>query len=211
MYYDYQANLENWMEHDSRNYFEKVNSNLYITNQVIDPNKLHYAIVGNSRITNYNEKDSIDPTGVINPNIGATTVIWQNGNSNGIISKEETSGTYEYNKKNNTYDVKNRKQIYDVDTSIPNIKLTSNFLWTGDNGRSCGFNYSPPNGTILILGMKDTYQPVMLGTVPSNPATLYPILKSGEVSMSGYGNNFIHCGQSDKITLFCGSKAGEID
>lgn len=186
-------------------------SERYITNDKYSDLRLRLAVINNSTQQNYKNKESLDLTNVYDPIQGKVVIQWMKGNNNGVNAIERLSGTWEYKRENNDYNIKNRKPIYQVDSSMPNVKLTSPFIWTGDNGKSCGINYVPPNNSICIIGNKESTQPLILGYLPSNPAVLYPALKPGEVSISGYGNNFIHWSQSDKITIYCRSNVDEYD
>ena len=172
--------------------------------------RIRLASINNFSEVNYQNKHPLDLTNVYNNNTNRVVIKWLQGNHGGIIAGDIYSGDWIYNPDNDTYKVKDRKDIYTVTSNQPCVDLTSPFIWTG-NGRSCGFNYVPPNNSIAMIGKRDTGQSLILGYIPSNPKVLYPKLKPGEVSISGYGNNFMHFGQSDQITIYCKSDEGEYD
>lgn len=202
-----EANLFNKDQQAKRNNI----NDIFLTHDANNGLRLRLATINNSNEQNYLNKDSLDLTNVYDSSTGKVSIKWMRGNHNGAMASECKSGKWEYNKNNNTYTVKDRKPLYTVDSSTPTVTLSSPFIWTGDNGKSCGFNYVPPNNSICIIGNKETGQPMILGYEASNPAVLYPTLKPGEVSISGYGNNFIHWSQSDKISIYCKSNKGELD
>lgn len=204
-----QLNLAN--QNEINRHFINQNKNLWLYPDVNADLRLRYAIIQNPSIENVQEKNSLDLTNVYNPNTGGVTVSWFQNNNGGVKGQEKESGSWEVNEEQVNISVKDRKQDYNVSSTVPNVRLTSPFIWTGDDNRCCGFNYVPPNKSIVLMGNKEFNQPVMLGYVASNPSVLYPVLKPGEVSISGYGNNFIHWGQSDKISIYCKSNAGEVD
>lgn len=204
-----QMNMAN--QNDLNKHFIQQNKNLWLYPDQNASLILRYATIQNPSISNAEEKNSLDLTNVYNPQTGGVTISWFQNNNSGVVAKEQSSGSWELNKKQNTNDIKDRTQPYNVSSTIPNVRLSSPFIWTGDDGRCCGFNYVPPNNSIVLMANKEFNQPVMLGFVPSNPSVLYPVLKPGEVSISGYGNNFIHWSQSDKISIYCKSEAGKVD
>ena len=204
-----QVNLAN--QNKLNQHFNLQNKNLWLFSDNDAALRLRYATIQNASIENAQEKNSLDLTNVYNPNTGGVTISWFQNNNGGVQGKEQSSGNWEVNAEQTNISVKDRQQDYNVASTVPNVRLSSPFIWTGDNNRCCGFNYIPPNNSIVLTGNKEFNQPVILGYVPSNPAALYPILKPGEISISGYGNNFIHWGQSDKISIYCKSVAGEVD
>lgn len=195
-----------FMKHNQANYVQ------YDSNNQL---RLRTAIVGNSRVSTAETKDPLDMINSLNQANGTIAISYMNGVSGtGPLADIEAQKS-EYIKSNNTYNFNDRKFNYNTSSTDANIKITSPYIWTGkdrdDNDNWCGFNYVPLQNSIAILGNKETGQPLILNYIPSNPSVLLPALKPGEIAISGYGNNYLHFSQSDKITLHCESKEGKTD
>lgn len=170
----------------------------------------HLGVLADYNDPNLKNKDPLDikNTYNINTNSGIFKYLYSNG---GVSASQYYNTNWEYISENNQYKVKDRKNYYNIDYSMQCVKVASPFIWTG-NGNYCGFNFVPPNNTIFILQKDETGRVYANGTIPSNSTIMNnPQLYPGEISISGYGNNYILWNQSDKINIYCKAKEGDID
>ena len=154
--------------------------------------------------------DPLDVTRVVNLNTGQVVLRWLDA-PGGIIRANDLDGEWIYNKENSSYNPEDRTlDEWHIQSRREMVQLTYPFIWSNAENY-CGMNYIPPIGSIVIVGFRKLGLPIILGYLSNNYKTLYPILKPGEISIKGYGNNYIHNRQSDKLDLTAWSKNGEID
>lgn len=195
--------------------------------------RLRIAIIDNHEIKRpqYSKINPLDPKDVINLNTGNVTLRWVDM-PGGIIRDKNMAGKWEHNKEYEDSNVDKHENIdenntgsnayakglpenRDYDEWIINsrremVQLTHPFIWA-DSTNYCGMNYIPPVGSMVIVGFKKHGHPVILGYVPTHYAVCKPVLKPGEITMKGYGNNYIHWRQSDKLDMKVWAEEGKID
>ena len=188
--------------------------------------RLRIAVIDNHEIKRqqYSKIDPLDTKEIVNLNTGCVVLRWLDM-PGGIIRDANTAGKWEHNKKYEHTSV-NKHENIDESTNMSNtsdpyilgmpenrnhdewnitsrremVELTHPFMWSSiDN--YCGMNYLPPVGSVVIVGFKKHGLPIILGYVPTNYTICKPILKPGEITMKGYGNNYIHWRQSDKLDM----------
>lgn len=195
--------------------FMKDNVNNYVNHDNNSDLRLRMAVITNSKVPVAENKDPLDMTQTLNQSRGSVAISYMNGVSGTGPAAGTDIQTSQYIKSNNSYKLADRKFNYDTTSTDANTKLSMPYIWTGQNSDGentwCGFNYVPLQNSIALMGNKESGQPLILNYVPSNPEILLPALKPGEIAISGYGHNYIHWGQSDKITIHCDSKQGGID
>ena len=179
--------------------------------------RLRLAMIDNYEIKrDQNVKyDPLDVTKVVNLNNGLVTLRWLDA-PGGIMRPNNLEGEWIHNKENATFNPEDRTlNEWYISSQREMVQLTHSFIWSGKdkngNNNYCGINYIPPIGAIVIVGFRKLGLPIILGYLSNNYTTLYPILKPGEISTKGYGNNYIHNRQSDKLDLTAWSKIGEKD
>ena len=179
----------------------------------ISSDSLKLAVVQDFRDPNSQNKDPLDQTNIIKDD--KVVIKWFRHES-GLIGSSYLAGDWKYIPQNDTYEIKNKKKHYAITSNQLNVTRTYPFIWAEKDKelsipRCCGINYVPPNGSIAIASQLATGETYLNNYVISNPDALYPVLKPGEISIMGYGNNFIYWGQSDKISIYCKSNEGEYD
>lgn len=173
--------------------------------------KLRLAIIDNYEIERKsNFIDPLDTKNIINHNNGNIVIKWLDG-PGGIIRPQEVGGKWDYLRKNDKYNPEERDfNEWDIMSRREQIPLTHPFIWT-NNTNYCGFNFMPPVGSIVVVGFRKLGLPVILGYLSNHFKICYPVLKPGEMSMKGYGNNYTHWRWSDKMDMKVWSKEGEYD
>jgi hypothetical protein len=179
--------------------------------------RLRLAVIDNPEVQKglYDVTNPVDPTNVINLNTGCVTLRWI-GYPGGVIrpggtDKGGTSGTYDNEPKPNQVSPSTRDWTnWQIDSRREQVEISSPFIWSNDNNW-CGFNYIPPVGSICVVGFKKHGLPVILGYINQHYKVTAPVLRPGEMCMKGYGKNYIHWRDSDKIDIKAWSEAGDID
>lgn len=90
------------------------------------------------------------------------------------------------------------------------LDLSHAFIWANEDNW-CGINSLPPVGTKVAIGFLKNNQPVILSCIQTNYKVCKPYLKPGETLIKGYGNNYVHFRQSNKIDIHADSIKGKID
>ena len=169
--------------------------------------RLRLAIIDNYESKREKGYDPLDIKNVINLNTGLVTLKWLDS-SGGVMRPNEMGGEWIYNAENAQLNPEDRTlNEWYIQSRREMVQLTYPFMWSNDKNY-CGINYIPPVGSIVIVGFKKLGLPIILGYLSNNYKTLYPVLKPGEISIKGYGNNYIHNRQSDKIDLTAWSEKG---
>lgn len=174
--------------------------------------RLRLAVVDNPEIKR-NKYDKIDPLntkGIVNHNTGNITLRWLDS-PGGIIRPQETGGDWKYNEKKDKYDPDEREfDEWSITSRREQVQLGHPFIWSNDSNW-CGFNYIPPVGSVVVVGFRKQGMPIILGYMPTHYKICYPVLKPGEMTMKGYGNNYTHWRWSDKLDMKVWCKEGELD
>lgn len=198
--------------------------------------RLRVAIIDNPEIKReqYSKINPLDIKNIINLNTGNVVLRWVDM-PGGIIRGNDLGGKWEHNKKYEHNGVNLHTDIneytefegqtdpysmaqpenrhyseWDISSRREMVQLTHPFIWQ-DSTNYCGFNYIPPVGSMVIVGFKKFGHPVILGYVPTHYAVAKPTLKPGELVMKGYGSNYIHWRQSDKLDMKVESTKGKVD
>ena len=203
--------------------------------------RLRIAIVDNPEIKReqYSRIDPLDTKNIINLNTGNIVLKWVDM-PGGIIRGSDLAGKWEHNKAYEHNGVNLHTDIneytefsgqtdaysmaqpenrdlneWDITSRREMVQLTHPFIWQNSDNY-CGFNYIPPVGSMVIVGFKKFGQPVILGYLPTHYAVvdlpkLGPVLKPGELVMKGYGHNYIHWRQSDKLDMKVEAEKDYID
>lgn len=193
-------------------------ANKYTTK--FDEVRLRLAQIDNYELDRSNGvSDPLDITKVVNMNTGKVTLRWMYYNGGQMKSSEfaypsdgyTEDWNYDSTKdskypEDRTLDCYNHDKASDRET----VQLTHAFLWSNSNNW-CGMNYLPPVGSIVVVGFARDNKPLILGYLNNSYETCKPYLKPGEIMMKGYGNNYIHWRQSNKLDIFAGCTNGEID
>jgi hypothetical protein len=194
-------------------------SNTYVKGQSNPDLRLRYCTISNYRDQNDNLPEEptsddltdffLDMKGIYRGDTHCVITSWLSGNEGGVSGPTYFGADWNL-EENQSYELNDRKQQYSTNSALPCVNLSSPFIWTG-NGRHCGIDFVPPKNSLIITGKVDTGQQVILGYTATNPEVITPVLKPGEVSISGYGNNYIYWGQSDKINIYCKAEKDEKD
>jgi len=174
--------------------------------------RLRLALIDNYELKREQDSsyDPINIKDVVNLNTGFVTLRWLDA-SGGVMRSNDFAGDWIYNQENSAYNPEDRTlNEWYIQSRREMVQLTYPFMWSNTTNY-CGMNYIPPVGSIVIVGFRKLGLPIILGFLSNNYKTLYPILKPGEISIKGYGNNYIHNRQSDKLDLTAWSKIGEKD
>lgn len=197
--------------------------------------RLRIAVIDNHEIKRpqYSKIDPLDIKNIINLNTGNVVLRWVDM-PGGILRSENTDGKWEHNKKYEDSSGVNKHEDVDeyqdgtseayklglpenrdydewtINSRREMVQLTHPFIWA-DSTNYCGMNYIPPVGSKVIVGFKKQGMPIILGYIPTHYAICKPVLKPGEIVMKGYGNNYIHWRQSDKLDMKVWTTKGNTD
>lgn len=178
-----------------------------------------------AQIDNYNIKrdntfsSPLDTDHVLNMKTGKVTLRWMYYPGGDCRSDEygyPSEGFDEDWKYDANKDVKNPEERtldcynHDKASNKETVPLTHSFIWSNSKNW-CGTNYLPPVGSVVIVGFAKNNIPYILGYLQTNYEICKPYLKPGEILTKGYGNNYIHWRQSNKLDIFAGSNIGEVD
>lgn len=179
--------------------------------------RLRLAVVDNPEINRgpYDVVNPVDPSNVINLNTGTITLRWI-GYPGGVIrpggtDKGGTSGTYVNEPKPNQVSSTTRDWTnWQIDSRREQVDISSPFIWA-DTKNWCGINHIPPVGSVCVVGFKKHGLPVILGYINLHYKVTAPVLRPGEMCIKGYGKNYIHWRDSDKLDIRVWSEVGDID
>lgn len=150
----------------------------------------------------------IDTAGVVNPATQKVCLRWL-GMNGGVVrpGNDQASGTAR--ESYNPEDAKFAEQSSST-SQRPLVPLTHPFIWvSADNW--CGFNHLPPIGAKVIVGFSKNREPYILGYINPQPKLCKPVIRPGEMCIKGYGNNYVHWRQSNKLDLHAGVDEGTLD
>jgi len=174
--------------------------------------RLKIGIIENFEIDrNPSNFDPLDVKGVVNMTTGKVTIRWVDipGGVVGASSKS-TTGKYKLIKENQNELPELTKTYISDDSRKEYVPLTHAFIWADDKNW-CGFNYIPPIGSRVIVGFQKRGAPTILGYLPTHYKIFEPILKPGEMCLKGYGKNYIHLRNTNKLDIKAWSVSGESD
>lgn len=137
----------------------------------------------------------LNPIGIVNTQTGKICVRWLEMKG-GLIQKEKVDGKMKTSVKYLS-DHGEYGEIYEDTKNREILTLTHPFIWA-TNKNWCGFHYLPPVGSIVVVGFRKNNLPVLLGFIQSNYKACHKI-KLGEIMIKGYGHNYTHWKQSDRL------------
>ncbi len=164
--------------------------------------RLRLAIVDNYEFQRDRDQffDPLDTRYIVNTNTGKIALKWIDL-PGGVLRPKSLGGFWTYMRENDYYYPEDRDyNDYNIESRREMVSLTHPFIWTGYENY-CGFNYSPPVGSVVIVGFRKHGFPLILGYLTSDFKICYPPLRPGEMVMKGYGNNYIHWRWSDKLDM----------
>ncbi len=150
----------------------------------------------------------IDTTGVVNPATQKVCLRWL-GMNGGVVRPGNDNSSGASRESYNPEDATFSEQAGSTSqrTLVP---LTHPFIWVSA-GNWCGFNHLPPIGAKVIVGFSKNGSPYILGYLNPQPKLCKPVIRPGEVCIKGYGSNYIHWRQSNKLDLHAGVDEGAAD
>lgn len=158
------------------------------------------------------KQNFINTDGIVNPATQKVCLRWLG--MNGGVARNETSDNItntnntakaSYNPEDATF-----AEQKGVTSQRPTVSLTHPFIWVSANNW-CGFNHLPPIGAKVIVGFSKNRIPYILGYINSKPKLCKPVIKPGEMCLKGYGTNYIHWRQSNKLDIHAEVEAGVLD
>jgi hypothetical protein len=174
--------------------------------------RLRLAIVDNPEIkrNKYEKIDELDEKNIFNYNTGKLTLKWLNM-PGGVIRPHKMGGGWKYIKEND-YEKPEERDFseWEIQSRREMVSLTHPFIWADDENY-CGLNYVPPVGSVVVVGFRKHGFPIILGYLQTHYNICYPPLKPGEMTMKGYGNNYIHWRWSDKLDTKVWTKRDKVD
>jgi len=203
----------------SKNDIKRIsNYDIYNMNKIaINDVKLKESVIYNCRNNQKNNADDLYISDIYNDKKVMIKWAKQEGGAAGNTFNNNvtlSNPNYQYSVLNRQPLIDN-KHLFHTNNTEPVVNLTYPFLWAKEteNGvNSCGINYIPPRNSRMLTAITDTGIAYGLNYITNaDMSKVEPVLQPGEVSISGYGHNYIHFGHSDKITIFCKSNKNECD
>ena len=170
---------------------------------------LRLAVIDNPEL-NRPSPIGMDPTdvgGVVNDSTGKVCLRWL-GMSGGVVNPGPASVKQPEVTSYNPEDRKLSETATGSEKEL--VPLTYPFLWVGTDNW-CGYNYLPPIGAKVIVGFSKNGYPQILGYLNPHYKICTPYLRPGEVVHKGYGNNYVHLRQSNKLDVKVWANAGDAD
>ena len=152
-------------------------------------------------------RNPLNINGVVNDVTYKCVIRW--ADLGGGVYNPEQKGKREETEK--SYNTDDRTMSEKSNTSTKEIvPITSPFIWTG-TVNWCGINFIPPVGSKVLVGFGKNRLPVVLGYLAEHYAIVDPPCEPGEILIKGYGNNYIHWHNSNKLTISTYTKEGAPD
>jgi hypothetical protein len=175
-----------------------------------DGMKIRTATISSPEVSPQDGYEETDPNGHININTGQCSLSWED-TPGGVCRPAFLAGETKSTTEGLSINPEEKTGSGQATTSArESVDISQPCIWTG-NDNWCGINYMPPVGSRVITGQGPNGKPQIMGYLPSNYSACNPILSVGETCMKGYGNNYIHCRQSNKIDLKAWGGSGDID
>lgn len=165
--------------------------------------------------------DPLDTDRIINMSNGKVVIQWLNY-SGGVLRPADygypSTGFTEDWKYDPTSDTKKPEDrtldCYNHEKASAReiVDLTHAFVWNNTSNWA-GIRSLPPVGSIVVCGFAKNNKTIILGYLQDETGykVSKPYLKPGETIIKGYGNNYIHFRQSDRLDIHVKSEAGKND
>ena len=172
--------------------------------------KMKTATISSPEVSSQGGYDEMDPNGHINMNTGQCNLSWESI-PGGVIRPNFLQGEWKNTKTGTSMNPEERTSTGQATTSAREmVDMASPAIWTGGSNW-CGMNYMPPVGSRVVVGSGQNGKPQITGYLPADYSVCNPILQMGETCIKGYGNNYIHLRQSDKLDLKAWAGSGDMD
>lgn len=165
--------------------------------------------------------DPLDTNHIINMSNGKVVIQWLNY-SGGVLRPADygypATGFVEDWKYDPTRDSKKPENRtlncynHEKASARETVDLTHAFVWNNTSNWA-GIRSLPPVGSIVVCGFTKNNKVVILGYLQDETGykVSKPHLKPGETIIKGYGNNYIHFRQSDRLDIHVKADGGKKD